>query len=645
MNTDTDTRRRPLPTPRPTSAWTATSTASRSPGSKPTSAPGPAGSPRPRARGCSPSPPSTAGRAGPGSAIAPARTGSPGAAGSTSAPATTTSASPTPWNACPLLREAFAAGRISYSKARAVSRVAEPDTDAEWVRQALRHTADELDRLAAAHARLHPADERDADRRHERRRLSWRWDHDGMLVAQVVLSPEDGALFVKAVDAARASLDDTSPAPDVPDPAPSRWRRRRRRSAEDADDDGQGAAEADAKGPTPAAPARERTLDADALVAVAAGFLASGAPALSDPTRHTVTVHIHADALAAAYAGTARPTPSTATDRHRRATPTRRTPARPATTDSTGRRRPRRGAADRHGAEQTDAEQTRRSRRRPRRARPRRPPRPGRRRPRRPRRRRRAHARRRRRPRSTAAPPPRAPECAGPQTFPAGPLAGLRCDVEPGIGLHPETVRRIACDAWLRALVVDRDGNPLDLGRRRRLATGRVRDAVYARDRGTCRYPGCERTRWLDVHHLDHWADHHGRTEPPNLVVICGFHHRAVHEGGTALRMDARGAVTAHLPDGGSCTRRRRSTPAPRPWPASPARPRASMPAPGPAGSAGPAAPCTRPAPRTPSSAGAAPARRPHAARPSHEHGRAGCGGLGPQPTRSARRVTLACLR
>jgi hypothetical protein len=266
---------------------------------------------------------------------------------------------------------------------------------------------------------------------------------------------------------------------------------------------------------------RERTLDADALIAVSAGFLASGAPALSDPTRHTVTVHIHADALAAAYTGVAHPEDAEDhTD--------------PAEADSaleTGREHVT-GDAERDGSEHAAAVEDAEAGDAPL-----------------------DH-------RSAAGDPaggttpehdraaaaPR--DGAGPQAFPAGPLTGLRCDVEPGVGLAPETVRRIACDAWLRALVVDRAGNPLDLGRRRRTATGRVRDAVYARDRGTCRFPGCGRTRWLDVHHLDHWADHHGRTEPPNLVLICGFHHRAVHEGGMTLRMDARGAVTAHLPDG-----------------------------------------------------------------------------------------------
>jgi hypothetical protein len=430
----------------------------------------------------------------------------------------------------PALREAFAAGRLSYSKARAIARVAEPDTDAEWVRQALHCTAGQLDRLVAAYARLHPPDPDDAGRRRDSRRLTWRWDDDGMLVARIVLPPEDGALFVKAVDAARAGLDDTTP---VPDP-----------------DDETGP---DAQAAEPPAPPRERALDADALVAVAAGFLSSGAPAaLSDPTRYTVTVHIRDDVLAAAYTGTTAEgtgdhglgdvTGHTANgggdgadavrDDHPTGTAApgddsdtgTATPEHDPTTD--GRDGARSADAGSERSDHTAADRT---------------------------------GRRDPAPETTGGPDRQdpaadsaetAPGDARPPAFPDGPLAGVRCDVEPGVGLAPETVRRIACDAWLRALVVDRDGNPLDLGRRRRLATGRVRDAVYARDRGTCRYPGCGRTRWLDVHHLDHWAAHHGPTEPPNLVVLCGFHHRAVHEGGTTLHLSADGTVTAHLPDG-----------------------------------------------------------------------------------------------
>lgn len=55
-----------------------------------------------------------------------------------------------------------------------------------------------------------------------------------------------------------------------------------------------------------------------------------------------------------------------------------------------------------------------------------------------------------------------------------------------------------------------------------------LRRAVLARDRG-CRFPGCGATRHLQVHHVWHWAQG-GPIDLANLVTLCGFHHRFVHE-------------------------------------------------------------------------------------------------------------------
>jgi hypothetical protein len=45
-----------------------------------------------------------------------------------------------------------------------------------------------------------------------------------------------------------------------------------------------------------------------------------------------------------------------------------------------------------------------------------------------------------------------------------------------------------------------------------------------------CRFPGCTRTRWIQAHHKRHRADG-GRTDTDNLLLLCGAHHRFVHEG------------------------------------------------------------------------------------------------------------------
>jgi hypothetical protein len=54
------------------------------------------------------------------------------------------------------------------------------------------------------------------------------------------------------------------------------------------------------------------------------------------------------------------------------------------------------------------------------------------------------------------------------------------------------------------------------------------------RDRG-CTYPGCEARRHLHAHHIRHWADG-GKTTMDNLTLVCGRHHRMLHEGGWTIR-------------------------------------------------------------------------------------------------------------
>ncbi|WP_076784723.1 HNH endonuclease [Parafrankia discariae] len=130
-----------------------------------------------------------------------------------------------------------------------------------------------------------------------------------------------------------------------------------------------------------------------------------------------------------------------------------------------------------------------------------------------------------------------------------GPRPGSRVEISPGIGLSPAVLRRLGCDGLIRTLLTDPHGNPLRLGRRRRLPTRQLRDAVHARDHGTCQYPGCAHTRWLHIHHLTPWTNG-GTTDPDNLTLICGQHHRTLHNDNIELRRTPTGQITAHLPDG-----------------------------------------------------------------------------------------------
>lgn len=68
------------------------------------------------------------------------------------------------------------------------------------------------------------------------------------------------------------------------------------------------------------------------------------------------------------------------------------------------------------------------------------------------------------------------------------------------------------------------------------------------RDRG-CVWPGCTHRRYTDGHHVRHWADG-GVTSLDNLVMLCRFHHRLVHEGGFGLTVGPHGAVAISRPGG-----------------------------------------------------------------------------------------------
>ncbi|MEX5634300.1 HNH endonuclease signature motif containing protein [Parafrankia sp. FMc2] len=121
-------------------------------------------------------------------------------------------------------------------------------------------------------------------------------------------------------------------------------------------------------------------------------------------------------------------------------------------------------------------------------------------------------------------------------------------DNRPQITLPRAVLQRLGCDGMIRTLLTDQKGNPLRLGRRRRLPTRRLRAAVQARDHGTCQYPGCTHTRWLHIHHLTPWAEG-GRTDLHGLTLVCSAHHRYIHDEGVTLRRNSHGTITADLPD------------------------------------------------------------------------------------------------
>ncbi|MEX5711454.1 DUF222 domain-containing protein, partial [Parafrankia sp. FMc6] len=296
----------------------------------------------------------------------------------------------------PAVRAAFADGIISYSKVRAITRIADPTTERLWLEHALHCTAGQLERLVRT-LRQATADPDDRARTQAARRVTWRTDDDGMLHLTAVLPPDEGAQLIAALAAARTSLTTTTTTTNNSDP-------------------GFGSDATDSDQPPPdekitAAP-RDRHRDADALLALAEGFLQQPAPGLTSPT-HTITVHVDATTLL-----------------------------------------------------------------------------------------------------TTTQPRP-------PQPTPQ-PRPGSRAEIAPEIGLSPTVLRRLGCDTLIRSLFTDPHGNPLRLGRRHRLPTRQLRDAVHARDHGTCQYPGCAHTRWLHIHHLTPWTNGGTTGHRPPGCHRCG---------------------------------------------------------------------------------------------------------------------------
>lgn len=116
-----------------------------------------------------------------------------------------------------VVREAYAAGRLSYSQVRAISRAATADDQERWVELARSSTAGQLERLVRGVRRVRAVEEAEADPEATswRRRARKSWDADGNAVYTIVLPAEQAAVLDIAIETVRQQLDAETKAEEV----------------------------------------------------------------------------------------------------------------------------------------------------------------------------------------------------------------------------------------------------------------------------------------------------------------------------------------------------------------------------------------------------------------------------------------------
>ncbi|NEN07307.1 DUF222 domain-containing protein [Diaminobutyricibacter tongyongensis] len=104
------------------------------------------------------------------------------------------------------------------------------------------------------------------------------------------------------------------------------------------------------------------------------------------------------------------------------------------------------------------------------------------------------------------------------------------------------TARRLAADANLIPMVLGRDSEVLDLGRKQRLFSTAQKHALAERD-GGCAWTGCPHPpSYTQAHHIRWWDRDTGPTDLKNGILLCSHHHHRVHDDGWDIQ------VREHIP-------------------------------------------------------------------------------------------------
>lgn len=198
----------------------------------------------------------------------------------------------------PLIDQAFATGALSYSKVRAMTRVATADNEGYLLMIAEHGTASHMDKLVRQFQSVkRQQQEEQAETQYEGREVVYYQDDEGMWVIHAKLPPEAGALVIKALEAAKETEQDNGGGEQSPSPtndAPSDEAKTVNENTEEND------------APAEACFAKESNEQiasqkrADALLTLAEHFIAtsiSGAQRLSGPNRYQLVLHVTPESL------------------------------------------------------------------------------------------------------------------------------------------------------------------------------------------------------------------------------------------------------------------------------------------------------------------------------------------------------------
>ncbi len=121
-------------------------------------------------------------------------------------------------------------------------------------------------------------------------------------------------------------------------------------------------------------------------------------------------------------------------------------------------------------------------------------------------------------------------------------------EIEDGPVIHNETARRLLCNARVQAVIEDGREQPLEVGRMSREPSAWMMRQLRYRDH-ECRFPGCGARRFTQAHHIV-WWERGGSTDLDNLLLVCTFHHKLVHEYRWVVERGPHGTVRWSRPDG-----------------------------------------------------------------------------------------------